>query len=258
MCTVGTAQPTEGWHVHARSRKQLPTLLDLGQHIPAHDIHIHTVQKLTRLLKHRLYVGTWSYTVATTHLHLGEHLDVHAPAGQPRLVDAAFNIEKVVGQPTVRNSYVAYAVDDVSKHAVIRVGIRQQGLVREVTDLYVTPLNAPVETLTAFSLSGKSALHYLFLALGLASFSTIVVALTLIARTKGLKRKWLWIVGALIGAGSFAIDWSTGAASVKPFSVQLLGAFAVQPGGLAAWQVGFGIPVVAVIFLMRRRFCVHK
>lgn len=175
------------------------------------------------------------------------------PSGEPRLVDAGFNVENVVGQPTVRNSYLAYAVDDPNKHAVIRFGIRQRGSVGEVTDLYVTPLDASIETLTAFSLSGKSALHYLFLALGFASFSTIAVALTLIVKTKGLKRKWLWIVGALIGAGSFAIDWSTGATSVNPFSVQLLGAFAIQPGGLAAWQVGFAIPVVAAAFLVRRK-----
>jgi hypothetical protein len=173
------------------------------------------------------------------------------PQGAPRLIDTRVDVVHMADGSTVRHAYLAYEIDRDARHALVRIGL-QQTSATIVTDLYVNRLDGTVEQATSFSLRGKSAVHYLILLLAILSFAIIVAAIVLIARTRGLRRKWLWIVGSLLGIGQVAIDWNSGAISVQPFYLQLLGAFAIRPGALATWQVGFGIPVVAILFLIRR------
>jgi hypothetical protein len=91
------------------------------------------------------------------------------------------------------------------------------------------------------------------LALALASVGTIVTSLVMLALSKGVRRRWLWVVGCLFGYGQIAVDWSSGALSFTPLNVQLLGAFVMKTGEISPWRVGFGVPVFAIIFLIRRQ-----
>lgn len=171
-----------------------------------------------------------------------------------KLVDAGFNTMIGTGNAgTIRRSYLMYGIDNGDRHAVVRIGILRNGTSAEVTDFNVNSVPQPVNELNQFTFSGKSLLHYVVLSFSVLSILTITVALILIARTKGLKWKWLWIVGALFGVGKVAIDWTSGGLSFSPINIQLFGAFALKSGILAPWQVGFGIPVIAILFLFRRK-----
>ena len=54
-------------------------------------------------------------------------------------------------------------------------------------------------------------------------------------------------------AFQFSLNWATGAWSIKPIYVSLLGAGFFRPSPFDAWILSFSLPIVAVIFLMRRR-----
>jgi hypothetical protein len=85
------------------------------------------------------------------------------------------------------------------------------------------------------------------------SFGTIMIALVLLVRTPGVRRKWLWAIGCVWGLGLFSIDWSSNLANVSPFYIELFGTIIAKSSVLAGWRVGFGIPLVTIIFILRRR-----
>jgi hypothetical protein len=169
------------------------------------------------------------------------------------LVDASYNSMTTLGSATTRRSYLAYEIDQGSRHALVRIGIERKAQDVAVTDLYVNSLAKPISELTSFTLTGKSAIQYLFLALAAMSFATIVTSFVVLFRSKGIKRKWLWTIGCLFGFGQFTVDWSTGAVTFAPLYFQLFGAFAIKSPMISAWRVGFGIPIFAVAFLILRR-----
>jgi len=176
------------------------------------------------------------------------------PQGRARLVDARFNDFKPFdGGQSVHNAFLAYELDEGTHHALVRITLQRTNQA-VVTSFYVNPMAKTVEDATQFGLSGKSPLHYAMLLLSIAAFVVIVAALVLIVRTRGIRRKWLWFLGSLFGICQIGSDWSTGALFFNPLYLQLLGGFAVRPGGIADWQVGFGLPVVAILFLIRRPY----
>ncbi len=174
------------------------------------------------------------------------------PGLQVRLVDASFSVRNVNGQ-TSRLSNLAYELDAAGKHALVRIQILRQGPPPQVTSLYLTSLPGTVEQLGGFSLSGKSSAQYVILALTVLSLITILASEVVLVRTRRIPLKWLWFLGCLFGYGQIAVDWSSGAIGFTPLYIQLLGASAVKMGVLAPWRVGFGVPVVSLIFLVLRR-----
>jgi len=167
------------------------------------------------------------------------------------LVDAGVTVTDTLREGSSRQSYLAYEVDAGQQHALVKIGIlrRQDEVV--VTDLYVYPLPAPIEELTKFTFRGKGPVQYTFVVLALLSIGTIIAALIRLFRMKGIKRKWLWTVGCLFGVGAITVNWSTGAIGIKVLTVYLFGAFAAKHGFLGPWEVGFAIPIVAIIILLR-------
>ena len=175
------------------------------------------------------------------------------PPIQVELVDARFNSFTLAGGTTTRSSFLIYEVDHGDRRAVVQMTIQKQGSEAFLTQVQVNPLYKSISELQRFSLSGKSPLQYGVLVLALASVVTIVAALAALFRTPGVRRKWLWGIGCALGFGVVAVDWNSGALSYGLLNVQLFGAFVIKSGALAPWRVGFGLPIVAVIFLLRRR-----
>ena len=171
---------------------------------------------------------------------------------QVRLVDASFTVTDLNGQRR-RLSYLGYELDAGGKHALVRIQILRQDAKAQITSLYLNTLPASAEQLGGFSLSGKSPPQYIILALTGLSLVTILLSEVVLVMTGRIRLKWLWFLGCLFGYSQISIDWSTGAMDFMPLNIQLLGAFALKAGVLAPWRVGFGIPVVSIIFLIMRR-----
>lgn len=168
------------------------------------------------------------------------------PGTRIRLIEA--DIQTLNG---VRHSYLTYEADQDDRHAMIQIGL-QSNPTSQVTDFYIYRLSDTLDHINAFSLSGKSTLHYAFLTGAAAAVAITFWGLIRIWRAPDVKRRWLWTIGCIFGVGHFAINWTTGAVTVLPLYLQLFSAGGVRPGVFAPWDVSFGIPLVAIIFLVRR------
>ena len=82
---------------------------------------------------------------------------------------------------------------------------------------------------------------------------TIVAALLRIWRSGRFRRRWLWTIGALFGFGTFALNWTTGQFDFQPLTFNLLGIGFLKNPVFAPWILKFGIPVVAIVALIKYR-----
>jgi hypothetical protein len=100
------------------------------------------------------------------------------------------------------------------------------------------------------TLAGKSVWQILFLVLVIASPLTMIAALIKVIRTPGLKRKWLWGIGAFFGLCSLQMNWTTGQLGVQWLTVQLID-FGVTRGlsDFSPWMLKMTLPVDAVLIL---------
>jgi hypothetical protein len=139
-----------------------------------------------------------------------------------------------------------------AKWLLANVATQKQDGGFSIVGFNVTPIADSLENINRFRLGGKGALQYSVLLFAILVPLFILYALIACARTKPLKRKWLWIVFILSGVGQFAVNWTTGEWSLKLVQFQLFGAGAFAPL-YGAWTVAASLPVGAVVFLYRRR-----
>lgn len=118
-------------------------------------------------------------------------------------------------------------------------------------DVYRTP--ASQRELNAFTLSGKTLLHYAVLALAVAVPAFMLITLVFCIRTPMARRKWLWIIFILVGVSSLSLNWTTGEYVFQILHVNLLGVGVHAASAHAPWILTLSIPLGAIIFWIRRR-----
>jgi hypothetical protein len=116
----------------------------------------------------------------------------------------------------------------------------------------VTPISADAVKTNAFWARGKGPAHLAFLLAVALSPLLMVAAAVAAARSRGLKHKWWWALGAFVGLGSVWMNWTTGQIGVVPVAVNLLG-FGATKGlsPLAPWILRFSLPAGALAVLIR-------
>ena len=131
------------------------------------------------------------------------------------------------------------------------VAVKTKDGVTTIIGLNVTPIPRSLEEQNRFSLIDKPAICWIVLALAITSMLLTVLALVVCARTKLRGRKWPWIVAILLGVGNLAVNWTTGQWQFTPLWVLVFSAgFTAAPYG--PWTIFAGLPVGAVVFLVRR------
>lgn len=153
----------------------------------------------------------------------------------------------------LRQTTLIYELNYGDAWYLTQLHITRQGKAAAITGWYVQPMETSAAEATRFELGGKSAFHYLVLALAVLSPLTIITSLVMLARSKGVKRRWLWAIGCLIGIGRFTINWQTGQFAYQPIYFMLLGAGAFKSPPYAPWQISFALPVFAILFLLLRK-----
>lgn len=124
-----------------------------------------------------------------------------------------------------------------------------------IVGFHITTLSPAALEQGHFTLSGKSTVHYLFLAAAVLIPLVIIGALVLLFRTKGLRRKWLWAIFVAVGLGKLSINWATGAISMQLVSFSILGAGFTKLGSVVEpWYISLGVPAGALVFLAFRHF----
>lgn len=106
-------------------------------------------------------------------------------------------------------------------------------------------------TIHSFTLTDKSVVHYIFILFTVLIPIFILVTLFFAIRSK-LTKKWLWIIGILVGFVKFSLNWTTGQVGFQLISFQILGAGFLKQGLVAPWTLSFTLPIVAVIFWVNR------
>lgn len=116
----------------------------------------------------------------------------------------------------------------------------------------VTPIPRDAARSNAFLASGKGPGHLAFLLVVALSPVLMITAAVAAARSRGLKGKWWWALGAFVGAGSIWMDWTTGQVGAVPLAINLLG-FGATKGlsPLAPWILRFSLPIGALCVLIR-------
>lgn len=173
------------------------------------------------------------------------------PDGPAKLMTVSVNAMTAGGETSSFKTF-NYELGTGQRWAILQIILHPKGERLWLAGVYVQPADRSPSIAHAFSFRGKRAIHYFWLAMMLAAVATSITALVLVLRTRGLRRKWLWAVGSALGFVSFQLNWTTGEWGIWPISIQLFGASALQNGPLLPWVMSFAIPVVAIIFLVRR------
>lgn len=103
----------------------------------------------------------------------------------------------------------------------------------------------------AFTFKDKGFLHYLFFFLAILIPIFIIVTLIFALKTK-LTKKWLWIIGILLGFIKFSLNWTTGQFMFNLINFSILGAGFTKSGNVSPWILSFSIPFVAIVFWIKR------
>ena len=164
---------------------------------------------------------------------------------------------KVVGSHTVKEpdylrTDIALEYEFPSKWLLANVAIQRKGNITTVVGFRVDPLPDSLENLNKFTLSGKSAIQYLILLLGICFDIFSIWILVLCIRTPMVKLKWLWVLITLLGVGKLTVNWSSGqlAFSLLAFQIPLCADASRPPYG--PWTVSLALPLGAILFLNHR------
>jgi hypothetical protein len=99
-------------------------------------------------------------------------------------------------------------------------------------------------------LSDLSSGHYFFLFFILVSAIITLLAFIVLLRSRNIPNKWAWAIGFLFGFGQFTLDWTSGAFTYAFMRLQLPVLWTEKLDPLAPWNISFGIPLIAYIFLL--------
>lgn len=155
-----------------------------------------------------------------------------------------WNVVYMGGSDTT--GYLTYEARGAGRTALFNIAVVRHGGGPAITTFRWEATAKPLAVANAFTFAGKTPKHYLYV--GLA----VLAALTCIggAVFAGIQRLGVvWILISLIGVGSFAIDWTTGATGFNPVSIRVLGAGFVRSGNVAPWILTWSIPLGTILML---------
>ena len=195
----------------------------------------------------------------------------------PKLYDALLKMADTMPEkdaPTSRNlvgaqisnnaegttTRLIFEYDFAGKWVVANVTLLRKPDAVSLVALSVRAIPESLEARHRFRLTGKSAMHYVVLALAIAFPLLTLYALFVNARTrtaaerKGKPWKTLaWVLFILFGVGSFSINWTTGETQFFPYTLRV---FSVSASSVlnGPWTLSVSLPLGAIALLVRRRF----
>lgn len=151
-----------------------------------------------------------------------------------------------------RQAHAVYQVHGRSGWALVEGTTQSVNGRTWLTGIYVQPTAGDPRRLNGFTLQRFGVAKGLMLLAMIAAVAVTIVALVRIWRSGLFERRWLWTIGALIGITSLRMNWSTGVVSFQPLMIVLFSAGAFKQPIFAPWVLSVGLPVVAIIALLRR------
>jgi hypothetical protein len=122
----------------------------------------------------------------------------------------------------------------------------------ELVGLHAWPEPSSLQSRTALTLQHASPGGLIGALLAIVALGISACAAVQVVRSP-LKRRWLWVIVALIGFGKFGIEWGTGKVTQQWMAIQLFGAGIVRHGLYGPWWIYLSMPGGAFLALDRRR-----
>lgn len=113
-------------------------------------------------------------------------------------------------------------------------------------------LPRPLEVINAFTLRGKSFGHYLMIALMIVCVVTAFGSAVLALFTP-MKHRWAWALLSLVGAGTFAFNWTTGQGHLGLLNLLLFDAAYMKGAPAAPWILQVAFPIGAMLTIRHIR-----
>ncbi|KRA66368.1 hypothetical protein ASD79_03585 [Caulobacter sp. Root655] len=178
-------------------------------------------------------------------------IKTYIPPGEPSLGKAVgWNYVTMLGQG--KTAFLSHEYDYPGKVVLSQISLKRPEGAKTWTLIGLNvrvATSQELETLK-FSLVGKSPAQYAFLAAMVASLALMLAALVKVIRTKGLKRKWLWVIASLFGVGSVQMNWFNGVFAWQLVNVSLIGAGAAKGfSRFDPWTLSFILPLGAILIL---------
>ncbi len=173
------------------------------------------------------------------------------------LVDAGWTSVAAIGVGDYRDSRLAYEIVGGNRRALAQMVIRRQGGTALITSFNVSLIDRPAREVNAFRPGDGGLANYAVLIIAIAGLAITVTAIRRVWTSGLFRRRWLWIIGCLIGLFRFTTIWGTAQTGFDPLGITLFSSGAVRQG-LAPWTIFAGIPVVAIWVLLRHRALIAR
>jgi len=121
-----------------------------------------------------------------------------------------------------------------------------------ITGFFVKPISDSLENLNRFTLSHKGESQYDVLLFSAVMMIFTIYAFVVCIKTKIAKRKWLWLIGTLVGICQVSVNWTSGQLHFSLITIHLP-PFGATEQLYAPWFIYLCIPVGAILFLARRK-----
>jgi hypothetical protein len=178
-------------------------------------------------------------------------LQRHIPQGRPdslQIVDVNWQTQNGSTRRTI-----AYQMHASGKWALIQVVLDDTGAdERRVEGIRVWPMDSSLQSRNAMTLQHASTAGVVAALLGIVVFVFSLYAAVQVVRSP-LKRRWVWVIVALVGFGKFGVEWRTGTVTQQWIAVYLFGTGIGRDGLYGPWWIFLSMPGGAVLALDRRR-----
>lgn len=149
-------------------------------------------------------------------------------------------------------SELSYEYHSAKGWGVAGIVILSESGLHFIHGMHADTLSRPLEVTNAFTFRDKSLGHYLMIGLMVgcvvAAFGTAAYALF-----TPIKRRWAWALLALVGAGTFAFNWTTGQGQLMLLKLLLFDTAVTKGGPAGPWVLQVAFPVGALMTLRRVR-----
>lgn len=183
-------------------------------------------------------------------ISLARHLP-HGPLDSVHLIGA-----NRFRSPSTDRSELAYEYHSASGWGVASIMVLNEDGRRSINGFRADSLPRPLEVTNAFTFRAKSFGHYLMIGLlvvcVVVSFGSAIVALF-----TPMKRRWAWALLALVGAGTFTFNWTTGEGRLFLFNLLFLDAAFAKRAPAAPWVLQVAFPIGALLTLRHVRSARH-
>ena len=178
-------------------------------------------------------------------------------------VSSNWHVNSTLGSGTTKTYVGGYEVETDEAFLFLSYTLQDTGNGPVLINIDVNTNDVSYIEQASFAAAKTTLSHFIILVLGASVLIFIVVTLYFAARSKGLKRKWAWLIFIALGIHGVQFNWSTGeifnsiftanndGVHFSIFQFMLLGVGIEKSSLINPWIISVFFPLGAVVFWLR-------